>query len=104
MLVNDPKKKGSYPKKFNPDNPKSGQFSWDNGCESSKVLELPLFKNKAGTEIPWWQNTDFDNNNNKPGIFREYYQWDSESKKATFCGAYAHADNDRNGDFVRCSY
>ncbi|RDL38705.1 uncharacterized protein BP5553_03045 [Venustampulla echinocandica] len=100
VLVNNNKKKGGYPKPFNPKNPKSSQFEWKNGCDPNKIFELPLWKNSFGVEMPWVVN----DNNNKPGAFREYYQWDSATSKAIWCGAYAHADSQSNGDFVTCHY
>lgn len=45
------KKKGAYPKKFNPNLPNAGDFNWQNGCTSDKVLELLFWKNSSGQAV-----------------------------------------------------
>ena len=95
-------KKGSYPKGFNPKNPKAGQFTWDiNDCGTRQdngetILELPMYLDSSGNEQYWSTNTD-----NNPGPYREYYIL--KNNVATYCGAYAHKDKSSNGDFARCS-
>jgi len=95
-------KKGSYPKTFNPRNPKAGQFNWDlNDCGTRQtagetINELPMYLDSASNEAYWSTNTD-----NNPGPYREYYIL--KDKVATYCGAYAHKDKSSNGDFVACT-
>jgi hypothetical protein len=65
IMLSHKQKKGQNAKNFKPNNPNAGQFTWKNNCTSDKVLEIPLWKNEAGREIPWWDNTNFNNKNSQ---------------------------------------
>ncbi|KAI9717909.1 MAG: hypothetical protein M1812_004436 [Candelaria pacifica] len=89
----NPSKKDGYPKKFDDDHLNAGDFDFDNGCDKSKVLELPV--GPAGQK---WKDMGSD-----PGDFRLMIQVTKDNEKVTFCGAFAHASPKDMGKFTKCT-